>query len=131
MVTLTSSIQGAICPGDEVTFTCNVTEEYALEWSSPAFDSRITYYYIDVGYVREHGIFTATLTSVIRNPQLLYDLTSTIRVTVTPEAMLNGTILTCSGYFSSYSTDTTITLAGNNPLDVPEYATGTRAAKNS
>ena len=121
VVTLTSSVQGAICPREEVTLTCTVTEESSLWWSSPAFDHGIRYYYDEVGYVRVRGIFTATLISAIPNPvPHRSDLTSTLRVIVTPEAMLNGTVITCFDYFNiPYYTDTTLILAGNSLLYLP------------
>ena len=107
VVTLTSSAQGAICPGEEVTLTCTVTGEPLLGWSSAAFRNPVRYIESDpIGQVINRGIFTATL---IRTPPLA-SLTSTLRVTATPEAMLNGTVVTCSDQFNPMSI--TLTLAG-------------------
>lgn len=133
VVTLTSSGQGAICPGDEVTLTCNVTGAHSLEWSSAAFNPTIRYYFFDSGYVLFRGIFTATLTSVTQNPNSYYDLSSTLRVTATPEAMLNGTVIICTDRFRSINTMTTLTLAGkysNIPL-ISSYLKEYAAKHNS
>ena len=117
VVTLTSSAQGAICPGEEVTLTCTVTGGVSLEWSSVAFNPTIRYVQNDPeGRVIDRGIFTATLTTVITNPIL--SLISTLRVTEAPEAMLNGTVITCSDQLNPMNI--TLILAGkyNNNLDV-------------
>ena len=106
-VKLTSSAQPAICPGEEITFTCIVTGEVLLGWNSTAFRNPIWYIVNDpIGQMRVRGIFTATLT--LTPP--LANLTSTLRVTATPEAMLNGTVVTCSDQFNPVSI--TLTLAG-------------------
>ena len=107
VVTLTSSGQGAICPGEEVTLTCTVMGRVLLEWSSTAFNRPVRYIVNDpVGQMENRGIFTANLTFT---PPLA-DLTSTLRVTVTPEAILNGTVITCSDQFNPRSI--TLILAG-------------------
>ena len=107
VVTLTSSAQSATCPGEEVTLTCTVTGEPLLEWSSEAFRNPVRYIESDpIGQMINRGIFTATL---ILTPPLSH-LTSTLRVTATPEAMLNGTVITCSDQFNPMSI--TLTLAG-------------------
>ena len=97
-MTLTSSAQGAICPREEVILTCTVTGGVSLEWSSTAFSPVVRYFENDpLERPIERGIFTATLISEAANPTpSLADLTSTLRVTATPEAMLNGTVVTCS-----------------------------------
>jgi len=111
VVTLTSSAQGAICPGEEVTLTCTVTGGVGLEWSSVAFNPTIRYAVNEpVGTMRERGIFTATLTSVISTPTL--SLISTLRVTEAPEAMLNGTVITCTELTNLLSATLNLTLAG-------------------
>ena len=103
VVTLTSSAQGAICPREEVTLTCTVVGGVSLEWSSAAFTPTIRYAQNDPeGRVIDRGIFTATLTTVISNPIL--SLISTLRVTEAPEAMLNGTVITCSDQLNPIST---------------------------
>ena len=111
-VTLTSSVQGGICPREEVTLTCTVTGGALLEWSSTAFSGLIIYVEDDpVGQPSNRGNFTATLISEAANPTLpLADLTSTLRVTATPGAMLNGTVVTCSDQLNPMSI--TLTLAG-------------------
>ena len=111
-VTLTSSARGGICPREEVTLTCTVTGGALLEWSSTAFSGLIIYVEDDpVGRPIERGIFTATLISEAANPTPpLADLTSTLRVTATPQAMLNGTVVTCSDQFNPRSI--TFTIAG-------------------
>ena len=107
VVTLTSSGQGAICPGEEVILTCTVMGRVLLEWSSTAFNRPVRYIVNDsVGQMVNRGIFTANLTFT---PPLA-DLTSTLKVTVTPEAMLNGTVVTCSDQFNPRSI--TLILAG-------------------
>ena len=119
-MTLTSSAQSAICPGEEVTLTCTVTGGFILEWNSPAFNSEIRYLGNDpAGIPTVRGIFTTTLVSTIPTPTpSLFDFTSTLRVTATPEAMLNGTVITCTDLLNPMST--TLTLAGeySNNLDV-------------
>ena len=101
-MTLTSSTQGAICPREEVILTCTVTGGVSLEWSSTAFSPVVRFVGNDpVGQPISRGIFTATLISA---------LTSTLRVTATPEAMLNGTVVTCSDQLNLVSI--TLTLAG-------------------
>ena len=112
MVTLTSSAQGAICPGEEVTLTCTVTEGVSLEWSSAAFTPTIRYVENEhVGRVVERGIFTATIVSKISNPTPpLMDFISTLKVTSTPEVMLNGTVITCTDQLNPMNRS--LTLAG-------------------
>ena len=101
-MTLTSSVQGGICPREEVILTCTVTGGVSLEWSSTAFSPMVRFVGNDpVGQPIDRGIFTATLISA---------LTSTLRVTATPEAMLNGTVVTCSDQLNPMSI--TLTLAG-------------------
>ena len=114
VVTLTSSAQGAICPGEEVTLTCIVVGGVILEWRSEAFNPFIRYTQFELGVVVVRGVFTATLTSVTPNSTILGSLNfvSTLRVTATPEAMLNGTVITCSDGTNPIST--TLTLAGNS-----------------
>ena len=97
VVTLTSSAQGAICPGVEVTLTCTVMGRALMEWRSTAFNRPVRYIVNDpVGQMVNRGIFTATLTFT---PPLA-NFTSTLRVTATSEAMLNGTVVTCSDQFN-------------------------------
>ena len=102
VVTLTSTTQGAICPREEVILTCTVTGGVSLEWSSTAFSPVVRFVGNDpVRQPISRGIFTVTLISA---------LTSTLRVTATPEAMLNGTVVTCSDQLNPVSI--TLTLAG-------------------
>ena len=111
VVTLTSTVQGAICPGEEVTLTCIVTGGVILEWNSVALNPTIRYAQNSMqGLVQNHGIFTAVLTSVSTNPTFHFDFNSSLRVTVTPEVMLNGTVITCTDTLNPIST--TLTLAG-------------------
>ena len=112
VMTLTSSAQSAICPGEEVSLTCIVTGGVLLEWSSTAFSPVVRFIANDpVGRMVDRGIFTATLNSEAPNPTPpLADLTSTLRVTATPEAMLNGTVVTCSDQLNPVSI--TLILAG-------------------
>ena len=112
VVILTSSAQGAICPGEEVFLTCTVTGGVLLEWSSTAFSPVVRFIGNDpVGRMVNRGIFTTTLISEAPNPTPpLADLTSTLRVTATPEAMLNGTVVTCGDQLNPMNI--TLTLAG-------------------
>ena len=110
VVTLTSSAQGAVCPGEEVTLTCIVTEGIFLEWSSAAINPNIRYIQDTIGGETQHGIFTAALISVVPSSSSSSDFTSTLRATVTQEAMLNGTVITCTDLLNPMST--TLTLAG-------------------
>ena len=111
-MTLNSSAQGGICPREEVILTCTVTGGVSLEWSSTAFSPVLRYLENDpLGRPINRGIFTATLISEAANPTPpLADLTSTLRVTATVEAMLNGTVITCSDQLNPMSI--TLTLAG-------------------
>jgi len=100
VLTLTSSAQGAICPGEEVTLTCTVTGGVSLEWISAAFDPTIRYVGNDhVGRVVERGIFTATLISKLS----LLEFTSSLKVTVTLEDITNGTVITCTDQLNPMS----------------------------
>ena len=77
-MTLTSSVQGAICPGVDVILTCTVTGgATSLEWSSTAFSPVVRFLVTEQPRSVNRGIFTATLTFT---PPLA-DLTSTLRVT--------------------------------------------------
>ena len=110
-MTLTSSAQGAICPREELILTCTVTGGVSLWWSSTAF--RMVRFFENDPLERplDRGIFTATLISEAANPTPpLADLTSTLRVTVTQEAMLNGTVVTCSDQLNPVNI--TLTFAG-------------------
>ena len=105
-MTLTSSAQGGICPGEEVILTCTVTGgATSLEWSSTAF-SMVRFLENEQPRSVNRGTFTAAL---ILTPPLA-NLTSTLRVTATLEAMLNGTVVTCSDQLNPRSI--TLTLAG-------------------
>ena len=112
VVTLTSTVQGAVCPEEEVTLICTVTGGVTLDWSSMAFRPKIRYTQSSTkGLPVNRGIFTAVLTSVSPNPTSFLDFNSTLRVTATPEAMLNGTVITCTDTLNPIST--ILTLAGN------------------
>ena len=111
VVTLTSNVQGAICPGEEVILTCTVTGGVSLEWSSTAFRMVRFFENDPLDRPKERGIFTATLISEAANPTPpLADLTSSLRVNTTLEAMLNGTVVTCSDQINPVNI--TLTFAG-------------------
>ena len=112
VVTLTSSARGGICPGQEVTLTCIVTGGVLLEWSSTAFSNPVRFAEgSTLGQPINRGVFTATLISETENVNpSLSDLTSTLRVTATPQAMLNGTVVTCRDQLNPRSI--TLILAG-------------------
>lgn len=107
---LTSSVQGAICPGKVVTLTCILTG-VSLEWNSPTFSRTIRYIGNEhLGGMVERGNFTATLISVVPNPTLTrLEFTSTLRVNVTPKA---GTVITCTDQLNPMSVN--LTLAGTS-----------------
>ena len=80
-----------------MTLTCIVTGGVLLEWSSTAFSNPVRFAEgSTLGQPINRSVFTATLISETENVNpSLSDLTSTLRVTATPQAMLNGTVVTC------------------------------------
>ena len=104
-VTLTSSGQQdgrqAACPGETVIFTCNVLDDFALQWIAgnqiPNTDpiSFLPNSRIDT---IPRGDFTATLVSAIGNPNntLKARFRSQLTVTVVEGSGLNGTQVTCN-----------------------------------
>ena len=106
----------AACPGEEVTFTCNVTGAAGLQWDILSLLSDPIRIRFTLGDIRNNistrmdssGRFTAVLTSVMQNG-LFGDLTSQLMVTVS--VMLNGTLVECSDAHS-ISVNTTLNVAG-------------------
>ena len=91
--------------------TCTVTGGVSLEWSSTAFRMVRFFENDPLDRPKERGIFTATLISEAANPTPpLADLTSSLRVNTTLEAMLNGTVVTCSDQINPVNI--TLTFAG-------------------
>ena len=104
-VSLTSSVQQAgrqaACPGETVTFTCNVLDDVALQWiagnqipSSDPISFRPNSQTVNIS----RGSFTATLVSSIRNPSNVWRARfhSQLTVTVGEDNSLNGTQVTCN-----------------------------------
>ena len=91
---------------------CTVTRAITLEWSSTVFEPPIRYAQNHMpGNVVVRGIFTANLTSVTADSPF-FNYNSTLRVTATPEAMLDRTVFTCTD--GTIPISTTLTLAGNS-----------------
>ena len=102
-VILTSSIEDqgrvAACPGEEVVFTCRTTNSPSLSWISDQFSSELVLRFVTISpqnTPRVDGSFTATLTEVIVNPNMMLfaNFTSTLAVTATVE--LSGTVIECN-----------------------------------
>ena len=99
----------AACPGEEVTFTCNVTEAVTLQWDINLLrDPSVSIRFGPNDILNNastrmdpSGRFTAVLTSVMQNG-LFGDLTSQLMVTVSE--MLNGTVVQCSDTISMSKT---------------------------
>ena len=103
----------AACPGEEVTFTCNVTEAVTLRWDINLLSGSIRFGPNDVlnnasTRMDPSGRFTAVLTSAMQNG-LFIDFTSQLMVTVSE--MLNGTVVQCSDG-DSISMSKTLNIAG-------------------
>ena len=114
-MTLTSSVEQAgrqaACPGEEVTFTCTVTDAAGLQWIAEPFIPQINpldfTFLSEVESIQEDnsGNFTAVLTSVTPSG----DLTSELTVTATET--LNETVVQCSAITSDLNE--TFIVAGN------------------
>ena len=104
---LSSTLDGrpAACPGEVVTYTCNVTQGFLIGWSAaPVLDAALVQFAPTdsriLGCSNVTAIqcddfdFQATLTSVgpVQNGQA--DMTSTFRFTARPR--LNGTVVECT-----------------------------------
>ena len=103
-----------VCPREEVTFTCTVTEAGELEWrinqSGPIrFVLSDIPDIIGASQMDPSGRFTAVLTSGGMRNGLFGDFTS--QLTVTVSEMLNGTVVQCSDG-SSISMNKTLNIAG-------------------
>ena len=111
-ITLTSTLDGqSACPGQEVTYTCTLTEAALISWTaSPVFTSTNLVHFLSTAPPDQRMIncsvdqsincaeldFQAALTNVgpfDMNNQA--NLTSTFRFTATVE--LNETVINCSG----------------------------------
>ena len=118
-VILTSSIEDqgrvAACPGEEVVFTCRASEAAGLTWNSDQFSSEYVFSFVPSdpqNTPRIYGIFTATLTEVIMNPDMVFfpNLTSTLAVTATVE--LSGTMIECTAEPQQETENQTLLIAG-------------------
>ena len=125
---LSSTLDGrqAACPGELVTYTCNVTQGFTLTWTAAPVlvnPSLVRFTTSDlagrmVGCSDISTIqcadfdFQATLTSVGTVSMNVADMTSTFRFTARPG--LNGTVVECSGLTipSTPSANHTLTIAG-------------------
>ena len=112
---LTSNIEDqgrvAACPGEEVVFTCRITDSTFLIWNSDQFS--LVFRFAsgdDQNTHRVDGNFTGTLTEVIVNPDnvIFANFTSTLAVNATVE--LNGTVIECTD--RSNTEDQTLLVAG-------------------
>ena len=107
--TLTSTLGGrqAACPGEEVTYTCNVTAAIAISWTvTPIFVIESLVRFLPTTPLNQRVTcstmqcagfdFLATLTNVgPLDMNGAADMTSTFRFTA--RAGLNGTVVQCSG----------------------------------
>ena len=96
----------AACPGEEVTFTCVVTESVRLRWIAEPFilqSSPLQFASTamdgDMG-MEPSGQFTAVLDS-IESSGAVADFTSRLIVTAAMSGQLNGTVVQCSGRMST------------------------------
>jgi len=104
-VALTSSVQQAgrqaACPGETVIFTCNVLDDFTLQWiagNQIPFTDPISFLPNTQIDTISRGDFTATLVSAIRNPNNNQKarFRSQLTVTVVEGSGLNGTQVTCN-----------------------------------
>ena len=92
----------AACPGEEVTFTCNVTESVRLRWIAEPFimQSDLVQFSpaaMDGDMVMDpSGQFTAVLDSITLSGGVA-DFTSRLIVTASVSGQLNGAVVQCSG----------------------------------
>ena len=118
-VTLTSSVEQAgrqaACPGEEVTFTCTVTEAAGLQWrinqSEPIrFVVSGIPENIGTNQTDPSGHFTAGLISSMQGMTGNFG-SFTSELTVTVSERLNGTVVQCDDA-QSISMNTTLNIAG-------------------
>ena len=106
-ITLTSTLDGrqAACPGEVVTYICNVTQGFLIGWNAaPVLDAALVQFAptdsrilgcSNFSAVQCDGFdFLATLTNIGPVQSGAADMTSTFRFTAT--AGLNGTVVECS-----------------------------------
>lgn len=123
--TLTSTVdgRGTACPGEVVTYTCNVTLGFDIGWTVPPVlvDTALVVFIpanpkvlrcSDFSAIQCADLdFQANLTVVGAVVNGAADMTSTFRFTA--RAGLNGTVVECSGLTSSLTTSNhTLTVAG-------------------
>ena len=123
--TLTSSLDGrqTACPGEVVTYTCNVTLGYDIGWTVPpvlADTTLVVFIPANQRVLRCNDFpaiqcadldFQANLTAVGTVVNGAADMTSTFRFTA--RAGLNKTVVECSALTSSLTTSNhTFTVAG-------------------
>ena len=105
-MTLTSSVEQAgrqaACPGEEVTFTCTVTESVRLRWIAEPFILQSDPVQFaasatpgDTG-MDPSGQFMAILDTIMFSGGVA-DFTSRLIVTASVSGSLNGTVVQCSG----------------------------------
>ena len=119
-VSLTSSVeeQGrqAVCPGEEVTFTCMVDDGTFLEWSSDAFSGAPEQFRLfntghEVGVPRMYDQFTTNLIRLVPTPGNLGfgDITSTLQFIAAAEH--GGIVIQCTDLITII-TPLSVSLAG-------------------
>ena len=92
----------AACPGEEVTFTCVVTESVRLRWIAEPFILQSDSVQFSVGAMDSDmsmdpsGLFTAVLDSIELSGGVA-DFTSRLIVTASVSGQLNGAVVQCSG----------------------------------
>jgi len=126
VITLTSTVDGrqAVCPGEVVTYTCNVTKATIVTWTaapvlvgtdvrfrsnSPSDEQQLSCTDTSSPVQCADLDYQATLTSVGTVDMIgAADLTSTLRFTARAE--LNGTVVECSAVTATTTPPATQTL---------------------
>ena len=110
-----------VCPGEEVTFTCTVIEQFFLAWRNEQFIFPrgdvifIAFNLIHVGVPVFRGPFQIVLTSYSLNPSTsAANMTSTLAVNAT--LTLNGTAVECA--VVGMSAEVTLHVAGKRNLGI-------------
>jgi len=110
------------CPGDQVTFTCQVFGSFSLEWRSPLI-TRTASFFASNSIPRsfDRGPFTASLINVSTNGTFTNaNITSTLQVTASRTIMRDETTVMC---LSTAANETdNFTVAGNFCCNLFKYA---------
>ena len=121
-MTLTSSVEQAgrqaACPGEEVTFTCTVTESVRLRWiAEPFILQNDSIQFAAAGAMTGDrgldlsGQFMAILDTIMFSGGVA-DFTSRLIVTASVSGSLNGTVVQCSGRLQTSTMMSKLFIAG-------------------